>query len=129
MPAGEWHFVGDGIILESVDVVFEVLWRHGGSDTTIATWMHHFDPLPNNEYKAQAFEATADGAAIDAANGDLLVLRMSGESASNPMAYVPNGDGANAEGRIPFLDLPPAPGADAGQAAAGGVTMAPPPPP
>jgi hypothetical protein len=53
------------------------------------------------------YEVTAIGAAVDVEDGDLLVLRYTGASASLPMAYVPNGDGPRTQGRFPSIDLPP----------------------
>lgn len=106
IAAGTWRLVGDGIILEPVDVTFEIIWRHGGADDVLATFEHHFDPLPNSAYVAQAFEDTAEVDAVDASSGDLLVLRYSGQSASLQMAYIPDGEGDHAGGRIPFIELP-----------------------
>lgn len=107
MPAGEWHLVADGIIIEAVDVTFELLWRRDGrADVEIASWNHHFDPIGGGAFEAQPFEDTAQGAAIDFEAGDLLVFRYSGESATSPTAYIPNGDGDLQGGRIPFIDLP-----------------------
>jgi hypothetical protein len=106
--AGNWHFVGDGIITEPVDVTFEVIWRtQGGVDTVLATFEHHFDPLPGDDFDAQAFEADMPGIAAAAGEGDELVLRMTGQSTTNEMAYVPNGDGRLTDGRIPNLTFPP----------------------
>jgi len=108
VPAGTWHLIGDGIITESVDVHFEMLWRRTGvADVTVATWDHHFDPLGGGNFDAQAYEADATGTAIDFQAGDKLVFRYTGASLSNVNAYVPNGDGAVANGRIPSITLPP----------------------
>jgi len=106
VPAGEWHLVGDGIIVQSVDVRFEIVWRKAAGDVTVASWDHHFDPLPNSSFDAQPFEVTAQGAALTGATGDQLILRYTGTNSSQPMAYIPNGDGELAHGRIPFIDLP-----------------------
>lgn len=106
LPAGEWKLAGDGIILEAVDVHFEVFVRR--ADTTevpIVEWMHHFERLPMG-FDAQAFDATADGPAVTFIEGDQLILRYSGAGSVSTMAYQPNGDGALAHGRIPFLTLP-----------------------
>lgn len=105
IPAGTWRLVGDGIALESVDVSFELIWRHG-TDDVVVRFDQSFEPLPGEEYRAQAYEDTADLDPVDAAAGDQLVLRITGESASLPMAYIPNGDGELTDGRIPFVDLP-----------------------
>jgi hypothetical protein len=107
VPAGAWRLVGDGIIVEAVDVTFDILWRRSErADLTVVSWQHHIDPLPGGEYLAQAFEDTATGAALDWRDGDLLVPRFTAASASSPQAYIPNGDGATAGGRIPFIELP-----------------------
>jgi hypothetical protein len=107
IPAGMWHLVGDGIITESVDVHFEVLLRRAGvADMDIATWDHHFDPLPNGVFTAEPLDADAAGTAVDFQAGDQLVFRYTGTSATLANAYVPNGDGANKEGRDPNITLP-----------------------
>jgi hypothetical protein len=104
--AGPWLWVGDGIITRPVDVTFEILWRKAaGGDVAIATFQHHFDPLPSG-FAAQAYEATAPGPAITFAAGDQVILRYSGATTDTPSAYIPNGDGFRANGRIPFIDLP-----------------------
>ena len=108
LPAGPWHLVADGIIIQPVDVRFDILWRRaGGGDTTLATFMHHFDPRPPGMFDAVPFEDTALGPAADAHKGDQLVLRYGAMGATVEMAYIPNGDGAMLNGRIPFIELPP----------------------
>lgn len=106
IDAGSWGFVGDGIITESVDVTFELLLRTAAADQVLATWQHHFDPLPGGEYRAQAFADGADLDRVDASDGDQLVLRYTGDGSDLMMAYIPNGDGDALGGRIPYLDLP-----------------------
>jgi len=106
IPAGTWTLVGDGIITASVDVTWDVLWRRGTVDMPIARWQRHFDPRGGTNFDAQAFEESAAGPAIQFEAGDRLILRYDGEGTSVGMAYVPNGDGAIANGRIPFLRLP-----------------------
>ncbi len=108
IPAGEWRLVADGIIVFPVDVRFELIWRQAaGGDVAIATWDQHFDPLPQG-FDAQAYEVTAQGPAITAAEGDQLIFRYTGTNTqpTQSMAYIPNGDGASANGRIPFITLP-----------------------
>jgi hypothetical protein len=56
--------------------------------------------------EAVPLELTATGAAVEVEEGDQLVFRYTGESGDLPMAYVPNGEGENTGGRIPFIDLP-----------------------
>lgn len=106
IEAGAWLMVGDGIVLESVDVTFEIVWRSDSGDEVLASWQHHFDPLPGGEYRAQAYEESAELARVDAADGDQLILRFTGEGSEQVMAYIPNGDGEVTDGRVPFLDLP-----------------------
>lgn len=106
VPAGDWRFVGDGIITRPVDVTFELIWRKAsGGDVAIATFMQHFEPLAAG-FTAQPYEATMAGAALTDAAGDQLILRYSGANTDTPMAYIPNGDGFRANGRIPYVDLP-----------------------
>ena len=106
LGAGTWRLVADGIILDPVDVTFEILWRSGGDDQVLASWQRHFDPLAGGEYRAQPFEESAEVERQEAAAGDQLVFRYSGESSDLAMAYIPNGDGELTGGRIPFIDLP-----------------------
>lgn len=105
IAAGSWRLVADGIIIEPVDVRFQILWRAGSTDTELAAFPHHFDPLPGG-YSAQPYEETAELEAVPAASGDQLIFRYSGQSESLPMAYIPNGDGDVVGGRIPFIELP-----------------------
>ncbi len=113
IPAGTWRLVADGIIIEPVDVRFDLLWRHawrhadGSADTELATFMRHFDPLAGGVYEAQPYEETAGVEAVATVAGDQLVFRYNGQSASMAMAYIPNGDGETRGGRIPYIDLPP----------------------
>jgi hypothetical protein len=109
IPAGTWHLVGDGIVFSSVDVEYDVLWRHAGSDSPLVTFRHHFDPLSGaQQFDASPFEADGAGAAAAARAGDLLVLRFStvGADGGAGTVFIPNGDGAKANGRIPSLTLP-----------------------
>jgi len=54
---------------------------------------------------ATAYEETAQADKVESSSGDELVLRYSAES-DNDMAYIPNGEGTQNGGRIPYLDLP-----------------------
>lgn len=105
LPRGTWTLVGDGIILEPVDVRFEVFVRRGEQELPVVSWDHRFDPRPSG-FDAVPFEEPAQGAAIDRRDGDLLVFRYTGQSAVSMNAYVPNGDGFRQKGRIPHLRLP-----------------------
>jgi len=105
--AGSWHLVGDGLVLAAVDMRFDVLWRHGGTDTLVVRFDHHFDPPAG--YDAVPLDADAVGVAVAAQPGDRLVLRMSAtQSATSGPAFIPNADGTHANGRIPSLTLPSA---------------------
>ena len=106
VPAGEWLLVADGIITRPVDVTFELIWRRrDAGDVAIATFQHHFDPLPSG-FSAQPFEARMAGQALTDAAGDQLIFRSRGANTDTTMAYIPNGDGFRAMGRIPYVDLP-----------------------
>ncbi len=106
VPAGEWRLIADGIIIFPVDVRFEIIWRQAaGADVPIAMWDQHFDPRPQG-FDAQAYEVSAQGPAIDQQPGDQLIFRYTGTNATQPMAYIPNGDGELAMGRIPYIVLP-----------------------
>ncbi|HTJ44056.1 MAG TPA: hypothetical protein VL463_18245 [Kofleriaceae bacterium] len=76
------------------------------ADEVIVSWDHHFDPTSDGKFLAQAYDADAQGIAVDYRPGDQLVFKYTGESATKPSAYVPNGDGARKEGRDPNITLP-----------------------
>ncbi|MDB4968047.1 MAG: hypothetical protein JWN44_3736 [Myxococcales bacterium] len=105
IKAGSWHLVADGIVLDPVDVTFDVLWRDAGGDHPIATWQHHFDPQPTG-FDAVAFEADAPGVEAKAKSNDQLVLRFTVQGSGTGVLYIPNGDGTKAKARIPTLTLP-----------------------
>jgi hypothetical protein len=106
VKAGTYHLVIDAIIIKPVDVTFDLIWRHGLTDTSLATWQQHFDPLPGGNYDAQPFEYDEPCAAIDTKSGDQLVFRYTGANTTSSEAYIPNGDGPHANGRIPYIQLP-----------------------
>ena len=105
IKAGTWHLVGDGIIINSADVTFDVLWRDAAGDHPIATWQNHFEPMASG-YLAVAFEADAPGVEAKAKANDQLVLRFTAQGTATGVLYIPNGDGTKAKGRIPTLTLP-----------------------
>jgi len=72
----------------------------------LATWMQHWEPLPGGSFDAQPYELDVTAPAIDFEPGDELVFRYSGANTSSAMAFIPNGDGALANGRIPNITLP-----------------------
>jgi hypothetical protein len=106
VKAGTYHLVLDSIIIKPVDVTFDLIWRSGLTDTSLATWTQHFDPLPGASYDAQPFEYDENCPAIDWKSGDQLVFRYSGANTMSMEAYIPNGDGSNANGRMPYIVLP-----------------------
>jgi hypothetical protein len=106
VPAGTWHAVLDSIVIAPVDVHFELLWRRGATDTSLAVWDHHFDPKGGGDFTAIAYEIDEATDAIPYQAGDLLIFRYTGTNATSAMAYIPNGDGVRASGRIPNLTLP-----------------------
>jgi len=105
VPAGTYKLVCDGIIIRSIDVTFDLVWRHEGMDTTLATAMVHFDPMVGS-FRAQACDLDMEAPAIDFTPGDQLIFRYSGANSTSNNGYIPNGDGASADGRIPNLTLP-----------------------
>jgi len=106
VPAGTYHLVLDSIIIKPVDVTFDLIWRQSTTDISLATWTQHFDPLPGASYDAQPFEFDEECGAINFQAGDQLVFRYTGANTTSQEAYIPNGDGPHANGRIPSIDLP-----------------------
>ncbi len=110
IPAGTWRLVGDGIIIAPVDVQFDLIRRRPpNNDLPIATFVHHFDPPMDSgqRFNAVAYEETKSAAAVpDVKPGDRLVLRFKTSSPNGGAPYIPNGDGDNAKGRIPSVELP-----------------------
>ena len=108
IKAGSWHLVGDGIVLDPVDITFDVLWRDAGGDHPVVSFTHHFDP-PSAGFNAVLYEADAAGVAAKAKSNDQLVLRMTAAPGSYPpdtMLWIPNGDAEQTHGRDPSLTLP-----------------------
>ena len=106
MPAGTYVVQCDAIIIRPIDVTFDLIWRRGDTDTVLATWMEHFEPLPNGQFKAQPYEVEQPAQAIDWQAGDQFIFRYSGANSTSMMAFIPNGDGPLADGRIPNITLP-----------------------
>jgi hypothetical protein len=107
VPAGTYHFVLDCVIIKAVDVQFDLVWRRGSLDTTLATWQAHYDPLGGASFDAQPEEYDEVAPAIAYKSGDQLVFRytcLNAPSASE--TYIPNGDGSLSKGRIPNITLP-----------------------
>ncbi|HEY0193788.1 MAG TPA: hypothetical protein VGC42_21880 [Kofleriaceae bacterium] len=96
------------MIIGSVDVQLTLSWRHaaGGDDTVLAQWVKHWEPLPGSRYDAQAYDVDEAAPAIDYAAGDQLVFRYTAMNTTTSEAFIPNGDGPNANGRIPQITLP-----------------------
>ena len=106
IPAGTYHFELDAVIISPVDVTFDLLWRRGATDTTLTTFMEHYEPIGGGNFDAQPFEYDQTAPAVDFKAGDQLVFRYTGANATASMAYIPNGDGVNSHGRIPSITLP-----------------------
>ncbi len=106
IPAGSYHVICDAAVIRAVDVTFDLVRRRGATDTNLATWMQHFEPLPSGVFDAQAYELDVPAPAIDFQKGDQFVFRYSGMNSTAMQAFIPNGDGALNEGRIPNITLP-----------------------
>jgi hypothetical protein len=113
IAAGTWHLVADGLLLgqgvSQADVNWDVVWRAGGdagADTVLATFTHHYAVAAGHPFDAIPCEADGPGVAAPAHAGDLLILRVTPTGGDPMLDFVPNGDGTNAHGRIPRLDLP-----------------------
>lgn len=107
MPAGTYHVECDAVIGASIDISFALIWRRGVADTMLAAWVQHFEPLPSGLF-AQPYEIDVTAPAIDFQPGDQLVFRYMGPSPAdqNRQLFIPNGDGARTNGRIPSITLP-----------------------
>ena len=107
IPTGSYHFVLDAVIIQSVDLQFDLVWRRGTTDTTLVTFAEHYDPLGGGNFDAQPLEYDeATTVALDFKSGDKLVFRYTGTNGSVAQAYIPNGDGSLSKGRIPNITLP-----------------------
>jgi hypothetical protein len=102
--AGAYHVICDAIIIRAVDVQFELLHRRAGEDVQLATWMEHFEPI--GAYTSQPYELDVEAPAIAFEPGDELVFRYTGLGSTVMMAFIPNGDGALLNGRVPNITLP-----------------------
>jgi hypothetical protein len=105
VPAGTYHVICDAIIIRAVDVQFDLIWRRDTTDTTLASWSHHFEPLPAS-FKAQPYEIEQTAQAIDYKPGDLFIFKYTGANTTGSMAFIPNGDGPANGGRFPQIILP-----------------------
>jgi len=109
IKAGNWHLVGDGLVFESTDITFDVLWRDAANvDHPIVSFTRHFDPQPSG-FDAVLYEDNALGPQVNAKANDQLVLRMSAPAGGYPdgtMLWIPNGDADQTHGRDPNLTLP-----------------------
>jgi len=107
VAAGAYHLDCDSIIIGPVDSTFTLIWRRGPTDTILGQATQHWEPLPGGVYFAQPYAVDLTAPAIDYRAGDQLVFRYAATNTSAPAAFIPNGDGANARGRIPSITLPP----------------------
>jgi hypothetical protein len=99
-------------VIGSGDVQYDFIWRTAAGDTTLVSFVHHFDPL-DGSFTATLYDADANGIAAAAAAGDQLVWRWSvlGADGGAPGIGViyPNGDGTASGGRFPSITLPTQP--------------------
>lgn len=109
IPAGSYHCVLDAVVISSVDVQFDLVWRRGATDMPLASWSEHYEPLGGGNFDAQPFEYDEVAPAIDFKAGDKLVFRYTGMNGATAQSYIPNGDGVNSKGRIPNFTLPVTP--------------------
>jgi hypothetical protein len=92
-------------VTAAVDVKFDLMARHGTDNLVLATWSKHFEPLSTG-YDAQPYEVSKEAPSIDVVAGDQLVFRYSAANTIKTEAWIPNGDGELAHGRIPSIQLP-----------------------
>jgi hypothetical protein len=96
----------DCIVTASVDVDFELMWRNGGDTVVLSSWSKHFDPAASG-HDAQAYELDKAAPAVGLEDGAQLVFRYTARNTTGTEAWIPNGDGHLAHGRIPSITLPP----------------------
>jgi hypothetical protein len=106
VAAGTYHVQCDSIIIRAVDVTFDLVHRSSAGDETLASWTQHFEPLDGGIYEAQVYEIDQDAPAIELSGGDQLIFRYTGANTTSEQAFIPNGDGDRAGGRIPAITLP-----------------------
>jgi hypothetical protein len=106
VPAGTYIVQCDAIIIRPVDVDFALVHRRGSEDTVLTEWSQRFEPLPDGVYEAQPYELERTAPAIDFQAGDQFVFRITGYNSTAMQSFIPNGDGALANGRIPRITLP-----------------------
>ena len=108
VPAGTYHVECDAVITAPIDVTLSLIWRRGQTDTTLAQWMKHWEPLGAGHFEAQPYEVDMAAPAIDYQPGDQFVFRYAGNGPPTVLseAFIPNGDGRNSSGRIPAITLP-----------------------
>lgn len=89
--------------MSSPEVKYEALWRRAGAaDQAIVTFDNAFGPASSGQY-----EATQSGPAIAAAEGDLIVLKISLVSTDPNGEWVPYGEQPpSATTRWTTLDVP-----------------------
>src|SRR5947207_12724206 len=103
IPPGTWRLAGDGEDVGLRPVVkFDIIWRHAGESTTVASITHTFVGTGTVPF---ATEFT--GTAIDSHPGDQLLLVFTTIGGDSGASYTPNGDGASVGGAVPHLTLPP----------------------
>jgi hypothetical protein len=112
IDAGTWRIVADAIVWVDCDLQFDLVWHQaGGAESTIVSFTHHYAPQPDHpdgtaNFDAVPYEETAAVAAVPAKAGDQLIWRFTLSGTEAQVAWAPNGDGAIAKGRIPFIELP-----------------------
>ena len=106
VPAGTYHVVCDAIIIRDIEVTFDLIWRRGDHDTVLASWSQQFAPLGGGQFTAQPYEHDVVAPAIELEPGDQFIFRYSGGASTAEMAFIPNGDGQLANGRIPNITFP-----------------------
>jgi hypothetical protein len=96
--------VGDGEDISiRVIVRFDIIWKSGATETTVASTSDTFDPTNNGTV---GLDADLAGAAVNPLPGDQLILRFSTTGGDSGASYTPNGDGTAVGGRVPNLTLP-----------------------
>lgn len=112
LPSGTLTLIGDALVtgdgVESIDATWQLFLR-GPDDTTPAVLLHTFDHNyerdPVKRFDAVKYEESASITGGGDA-GSRLTVKITPLTGGPNAFFLPNGDGATTNGRIPHFVLP-----------------------